>query len=838
MSRSGDAKLKTPSYKTEPRVEDNIAVSEKSLAAGSQTTPAAASSPPSVRELLLFNEIATLSSRNLEISEVLDLLLRQIVRFLRVAAGMLLLWEAKSGRLSYATAQGFPKDYLAKIDATHLAEVAGPYLMNAHTPLIIEDATTDHRLATSTFSELIRDTSPFCSLVSIPLRHRRQLIGFLNLAHTNPEPFPREREHFFAILGNQVGMAIQNARLNQELRLSERRYRRIFEGSNDMILVVGPEERLLDINPAGVSMLGFENKTQALASLRFQDCFYSPRDWERCRQNLQTQGNIHDWEVTLQKRDRGTVQVLLSVISRRQRSGRLVGLDVIAKDITERTRTERAILLEKKTTAGILEGLPVPVFVIDRQHCITHWNKACEELTGYPRHQMIGSTRTWLPFFAEERPTLADLVADQNIRALEHFYQGQKLRPSPHLPGAFEATLRLPQAKGEARHLFVVASPIFSEQGQIMGAVQAMVDISERERLARNLKESEEKYRQLVETSLDGIALHNRDRIIFANSAFLQMFGYTKAEDLAGVPLLNLISPVYHGPLLRHLREISRRFHRPRIFEIKGLKRDGTDFDMEVGSLPTQYEGNLVFQTHLRDITEKKRLEEQLARSEKLAAVGQLAAGMAHEINNPLGGILVYSYLLLEDLPPGQPERSQVEKIIREATRCKEIIKGLLDFSRQLPSSFQPVDINAVLLDLLSLVENHLNFQNVEVQTSLAPDLPRVEADKSKLEQVFLNLFMNAGEAMAGHGILTVRTQRNAMGAVEIRISDTGPGISPDHLPRLFDPFFTTKEVGRGVGLGLSVSYGIIKQHRGRIYVDTASPIGATFVIELPVAKS
>jgi len=793
--------------------------------------------PASLRELLLFNEIATLSSRNLEVAEVLELLLRQIMRFLRVAAGMLLLWDAKSGRLVYAAAQGFPNDYLAKIDTTHLAEVAGPYLLNANTPLIIEDAATDHRLATSTFSEIIRETSPFRSLVSIPLRHRRQLIGFLNLAHTSAAPFPRQRQSFFAILGNQIGMAIQNARLNQELRLSERRYRRIFEGSNDIILVAGPDGRLQDINPAGVALLGFENKAQALASLRFPDCFYSPRDWQRCWQHLQTQGNIHDWEVTFQKRDRGTVQVLLSVISRRSRSGQLVGLDVIAKNITERTRIEKAILQEKKTTEGILEGLPVPVFVIDRQHRITHWNRACEELTGYPRQQMLGSTRTWLPFFTEERPTLADLVADQNIKALEYFYQGHKLRPSPHLPGAFEATLRLPQATGEAQHLFVVASPIFSDQGQIIGAVQAMVDVTERERLARNLRESEEKYRQLVETSLDGIALHTRDRVLFANTAFVQMFGYTKPEELIGVPLLNLISPVFHGPLLRHLREISRRFHRARIFEIKGLKKDGTDFDIEVGSLPTRYEGNLVFQTHVRDITDKKRLEEQLARSEKLAAVGQLAAGVAHEINNPLGGILVYSYLLLEDLPPQQPERSQVEKIIREATRCKEIIKGLLDFSRQAPASLQHVDINAILRDILSLIENHLDFQNVDIDTQLAPNLPPVQGDKGKLEQVFLNLFMNAGEAMAGHGTLTVSTRRNTMGAVEIRVSDTGPGIHPDHLPRLFDPFFTTKEVGRGVGLGLSVSYGIIKQHRGRIYIDTKAPVGATFVIELPAAK-
>ena len=537
------------------------------------------------------------------------------------------------------------------------------------------------------------------------------------------------------------------------------------------------------------------------------------------------------------KRDGGRIQVLLSGIARRSRAGRLSGFDVIAKNISERKRIEQEILQEKKTTEGILEGLPVPVFVIDRQHRITYWNKACEELTGYTRHEMVGTDKQWLPVYPHERPILADLVADQNVKALEHFYGDHNLRQSSRFPGAFESSRHFSELKGQDRHLLLVASPIFSDQGQIMGAVQAMIDITEREHLAQNLKESEKKYRQLVESSLDGIALHTTDRILFANSAFLNMFGYSHAEELTGAGLLCLISPIFHGPLLRHLRYIRRNFDRPRIFEIKGLKKDGSEFDIEVGTRPAMFAGDSVFQSHMRDITDKKRLEEQLARSEKLAAVGQLAAGVAHEINNPLGGILVYSYLMLEDLPSDHPERSQVEKIIREATRCKEIIKGLLDFSRQLPSRLKPIDINALVTELLGLVENHLSFQNVNIQKNLAADLPPVQGDKSKLEQVFLNLFINAGEAMAGHGTLSVTTTRNVEGAVEIRISDNGPGIHPDHLPRLFDPFFTTKDVGRGIGLGLSVSYGIIQQHRGRIYVDATSPIGTTFVIELPTLK-
>jgi signal transduction histidine kinase len=265
------------------------------------------------------------------------------------------------------------------------------------------------------------------------------------------------------------------------------------------------------------------------------------------------------------------------------------------------------------------------------------------------------------------------------------------------------------------------------------------------------------------------------------------------------------------------------------------VKKDGTRFDIELVSFPTTYEGQPAIQTHIRDITHKKHLEEHLTRTEKLAALGQLAAGLAHEINNPLGGILVYSYLLLEDLAPEQPERIQVEKIIRETTRCKEIVQGLLEFSRHMPSKMLPLNINRLLEETISLVSDHLLFQNIKLVREFHEDLPPVSGDKNRLEQVFVNLLMNCGEAMSGEGALTVSTSGGpGREMLQIRIKDTGPGIPEGHLSRLFDPFFTTKEVGKGVGLGLSISYGIIQKHRGRVTVEKTGPQGTTFLVELP----
>jgi signal transduction histidine kinase len=292
----------------------------------------------------------------------------------------------------------------------------------------------------------------------------------------------------------------------------------------------------------------------------------------------------------------------------------------------------------------------------------------------------------------------------------------------------------------------------------------------------------------------------------------------------------------YRQAASRWLGQLQRGTPRRRIFEMKGVKSDGRKFDLEGVSFPTTYDGQPAIQTHIRDITHKKQLEEHMSRTEKLAALGQLAAGVAHEINNPLGGILVYSYLLLEDLRPGQPERTQVEKIVREATRCKEIIQGLLEFSRHMPSKMTPLKVNAVLEEVFSLVSDHLVFQNIDLVQQFDPQLPLILGDKNKLEQVFINLLMNSGESMKGEGRLVVTTSVAREGEqVRLSFEDTGPGIPATYLSRLFDPFFTTKEVGQGVGLGLSISYGIIQKHLGRIYVERTDPQGTTFVIELPV---
>lgn len=239
-----------------------------------------------------------------------------------------------------------------------------------------------------------------------------------------------------------------------------------------------------------------------------------------------------------------------------------------------------------------------------------------------------------------------------------------------------------------------------------------------------------------------------------------------------------------------------------------------------------------------RDEQLKEHTKQTIMKSEKLATIGQLAAGVAHEINNPLGGILSYSHLVLEDTDTEDPRKQNLEKIVVQATRCREIVKGLLDFARQTEPEMSLANINDILNEALALIEKQALFHNIEVIKHLDPDPYQVMADYSQIQQVFINIIMNAAESMEGQGELIIRAKKTEDGNhAMVTFTDTGTGIPEENIEKLFDPFFTTKEVGRGTGLGLAVSYGIVERHKGSIDVRTEVGIGTTFIVSLPLHK-
>ena len=234
----------------------------------------------------------------------------------------------------------------------------------------------------------------------------------------------------------------------------------------------------------------------------------------------------------------------------------------------------------------------------------------------------------------------------------------------------------------------------------------------------------------------------------------------------------------------------------------------------------------------LKEFTKKKIME-----SERLALIGQLSANVAHELNNPLQGIVTYSNLLLENPLPDDSERSSIEKIVIQANRCRDIIRGLLDFSRQRKPDKTLYDVNDVLKGCVSLLEKQALFHNIQIVYKPEATLPKAIIDPSQIERVFINIIINAAEAMEGNGRLTLTTRFDPdERCIELVFANTGPAIAKDNLDKIFDPFFTTKDTGHGVGLGLAISYGIVKEHGGTISIESESGKETAFIVRLPVA--
>src|SRR5262252_5637129 len=316
------------------------------------------------------------------------------------------------------------------------------------------------------------------------------------------------------------------------------------------------------------------------------------------------------------------------------------------------------------------------------------------------------------------------------------------------------------------------------------------------------------------------------------NTSMEQLFGVLR-RDAVGRRLSSLLPAE-----LAH--EIAARGDQEHITGIykQRLHHQGKHLTLNVSITPLVSKSNerigrlLLFD----DVTQRERMEEQMTQTEKLTSLGLLAAGVAHEVNTPLAVISNYIQMLAKQMPEGDPRQSIIEKIVKQTFRASEIVNNLLNFSRTGAAEVDNVDVNRVVEETLSLVAHPMKTAHIQIVKELGASLPAVHGSANKLQQVFLNLFLNARDAMPGGGMLEVRTGAHN-GSVEIEIADTGAGIAREDIHRIFDPFFTTKSNGRGTGLGLSVSYGIIKEHAGKIDVRSTPGKGTSFHVEFPAAR-
>ncbi|RTL54464.1 MAG: PAS domain S-box protein [Rhodocyclaceae bacterium] len=565
--------------------------------------------------------------------------------------------------------------------------------------------------------------------------------------------------------------------------------------------------RIIFTNPAMARIMG--HSREELLTMSFDEVAHpSCRDLVRERSLARLRGErvLSSYEFPSQSKagDVKWLEVTASVIQYQGQSAVLATFI----DFTARKRAEAAHKHTEWVLEQMLQGNPVATFVINEKHEVTHWNRACEAVTGLLAKDMVGTRRPWAAFYEDERPVLADLIVDGATEKLESYYKDAH-HISAVVLEAYEAERFFPQLGKGGLWLHFTAAPLKDAKGKLIGAVETLVDITER-------KKSEESLRQAYE-DLEVLVARRTGQLAQAKAAL----------------------------------------------EADILKRQASEAEL------------LQRYTELADLNAQlSSAQEQLMQSEKLASIGQLAAGVAHEINNPIGyvqsnigtlenylrGVLAVVDVLEEGvsaLPADHPALQAMREIeeehdlafIREDAlglmeetregidRVRKIVADLKDFSRvDSAQVWQWADLHQCLDSTLNIVNNEIKYKAQVVKEY--GKLPEVECMPSQINQVLMNLLVNASHAItAERGTITLRTGCEG-DQVWVEVEDNGSGIPPDIQSKIFDPFFTTKPVGKGTGLGLSLSYGIMQKHHGSIEVRSQVGQGTVFRIKLPIKQT
>lgn len=343
----------------------------------------------------------------------------------------------------------------------------------------------------------------------------------------------------------------------------------------------------------------------------------------------------------------------------------------------------------------------------------------------------------------------------------------------------------------------------------------------------------------IIENSPDAIVCIRRGgEIIIFNSAAERLLGYRKAEVIGKMNIVEVYPPGGAKEIMKALR--SNDFGGQGILQKREAlvrAKSGEEIPVYISAALLYEDGKETGSVGIfTDLRERKKLEKQLLRSEKLSSLGKLSAGIAHEINQPLTGVLTFAHLLAKKFKKDEATRKDIEVIVRETTRIRGIVQGILDFAREMPMQKKPRKIEDLLEQTLRIIVHQQRFFGIELNKEYDPDVPDIVLDSNLMEQVFMNIILNAVDAMEGSGALTLKIKHNN-GWVDVIFQDSGHGIPEDMIDKIFDPFFTTKDSteGMGMGLGLAVSYGIVKNHNGDIIVNSTVGEGTTFTVRLPL---
>jgi PAS domain S-box-containing protein len=505
----------------------------------------------------------------------------------------------------------------------------------------------------------------------------------------------------------------------------------------------------------------------------------------------------------------------------RDAKGKIVSCLEIARNITERKQAEEALRESQKFSSSLLESSPNPISVINPDTSVRYVNPAFEKLTGFTLAEIVGKKAPypWWPEGKRKEITAAfKKTMARGGRRTERNFQ---------------------KKNGERFWVALNSAPVM-HKGKPIYFLLSWLDITEHKQAEEKLQESEDYLKTIFDASTGGILIIEPEthKIVDANPAIIKMFGLD-SKKIIGHVCYQFVCPQELGQC--PVTDLKQRVDTK---ECVFLNAEGEEIPALKSVVPITRHGREYLLELIFDIAERKRAEEkekqlqqELYLARRLASVGELAAGVAHEINNPLTGVLGFSQRLMRKSTNEELSRD-LEIIHSEARRAAEVVRNLLTFARRRQPKKEYSDINDIVQKTLELRGYALQTSNIEVVTDLAPSLPQIMVDFSQMQEVFLNIILNAEQAMNeahGKGKLIIKT-RQMKDYVRVSFADDGPGIAPESLDKVFDPFFTTRAEGGGTGLGLSACHGIVTEHGGRIYVRSKPGKGATFFVELPLS--
>ncbi len=512
----------------------------------------------------------------------------------------------------------------------------------------------------------------------------------------------------------------------------------------------------------------------------------------------------------------------------------------------EREAWQEKLLREKKTIDGIIEGSPIPSFVINKEHQVILWNRACMELTGHSAADMVGTQRHYIPFYSATRPMIADLIVDNDVEGLDKFYGGKNVKKSEKVIGAYEAMDYYENLGGQSRYLYFLAAPIYDEDGNIIAAIETLQDVSREQELTRSLREYAETLqnelaenielrreieglfnymKSIVKSLPDKIYEVDKDGII----NFISWGLKNPKSEFKGKHFLEFVAPEDADFVVSKWEAAKQGIYAP--YEIETTARDGRKVNLMVTTSPVIGTDHYILVQ--RDITEFKNLEKKLYNSQKLAALGQLSAGIAHEVRNPLSSIKMSLQILEKRMNPEGNDLKRFKIAQREVEHLEELVNNVLVFARPMEPKIVSMDLVKVLEQAIALTEKAISDKKLDVKLEIQ-EIPQIIGDVGMLTDAFLNIIRNAVEAVEEQGAIRIfaRSIGSQPPAVLVVVEDDGCGIDDADMPHLFNPFFTRKKYG--TGLGLSQVLKIVEVHSGKLEIISEKDKGTKVCVTLP----